>query len=105
MQSVISEIRSQGADVLAISADTPAENAKTTRKHGLQFTLVSDSQQQAMEAFGTRHPKGGIGGTDIARPAAFLIDRQGTVLWQKITPNWRQRLRPEEALEALRLER
>lgn len=41
-------------------------------------------------------------GHDIARPAEFLIDRDGFVRWRNLTENFRVRARPEQMLEAAR---
>jgi peroxiredoxin len=54
----------------------------------------------AIDAFGVRHAGGGIEG-DIARPAVFLIDREGRIVWRELTENWRVRVRPETVLEHL----
>jgi peroxiredoxin len=54
-----------------------------------------------MDLFGLRHEKGGPGG-DVARPAVFLIDRQGRIVWRELTENWRVRVRPEQVLEQVR---
>lgn len=38
---------------------------------------------------------------DIARPAVFVLDREGRVAWRQLTENWRVRVRPEVILEQL----
>jgi peroxiredoxin len=48
------------------------------------------------------HKKAGIGGADIARPAEFLVDRNGIVRWRNLTEDFRVRLRPEQILAAAR---
>jgi hypothetical protein len=45
------------------------------------------------------HERAGVDDHDIARPAEFLIDRQLTVRWRNITPDYRVRLRPEVVIE------
>ena len=37
----------------------------------------------------------------MARPAEFLIDRNGVVRWRNITDDYRVRMRPEEVLRAI----
>ncbi len=99
LQRRIEEIREAGAEVLAVSVD-PAE---TTRDKlgglGLSFPLLADPQMEVIDAYGVRHP-GGMG-TDIARPATFLIDESGRIVWRDLTENWRVRVRPERILEQL----
>jgi hypothetical protein len=41
-------------------------------------------------------------GHDIARPAEFLLDRNGIVRWRNITGDLRLRATPEEMLDAAR---
>jgi peroxiredoxin len=52
--------------------------------------------------YGVVHEKAGVGGADIARPAEFLVDRNGIVRWRNLTENFRVRLRPEQILAAAR---
>jgi hypothetical protein len=53
-----------------------------------------------IDRFGLRHRKGGLDG-DIARPAIFILDREGRVAWRELTDNWRVRARPDRLLEEL----
>ncbi len=54
-----------------------------------------------IDAYGVRHPDGMETGRDIARPAIFLIDRQGRIVWRDLTDNYRIRVRPGRILEEL----
>jgi len=63
----------------------------------LEFPVLSDPELTAIDAFGVRHTGGGPWG-DIARPATFIIDRGGNVVWRDLTENWRVRPRPDELL-------
>lgn len=51
-----------------------------------------------MRQYDLVHKGAGIEGADIARPAEFLIDRNGTVKWRDLTEDYRVRARPEEIL-------
>ena len=46
------------------------------------------------------HRGAGSKGTDIARPAEFLIDSSGIIRWVNLTENIAVRARPEQVLEA-----
>ena len=46
------------------------------------------------------HRGAGPKGTDIARPAEFLIDSSGIIRWVNLTENIAVRARPEQVLEA-----
>lgn len=80
--------------------------AETTREKlgssGIEYPLLADPDLAAIDAYGVRHPAGGMDGGDIARPATFLIDPEGRIIWRELTDNWRVRLRPERLLEQLR---
>lgn len=87
--------------MLAVSVDTVDQNRDLAEGLELDFPILSDADRTAIAAWGVVHAGGGIGGTDIARPATFLIERDGTVSWRSLTENWRIRVRPEHVLEAL----
>lgn len=95
-------IRELGAKLVAVSADS-VESLKAFRGKKLAFdvTLLSDSKCQVISRYGVIHPDG-HGGGDIARPATFVIDKQGVVRWVKVTPNVMERPAPEEVIEALK---
>ena len=101
MQSRIDEIQQAGAEVLAVSADPAEITREKLGSSGIEFLLLADPDLATIDAYGVRHPQGGMGGHDIARPATFLIDADGRILWRELTDNWRIRLRPERLLEQL----
>ena len=83
-----------------MSVDTSEESARLAEGLGLEFPLLSDVEREAIRAWGVAHEEG-LPGQAIARPASFLVERDGTISWRSLTDNWRVRLRPEELLEAL----
>ena len=82
-----------------MSVDDAAVTRDKLGSAGLAFPLLADPGFAAVDAYGVRHP-GGMG-HDIARPATFLIDREGRVVWRDLTDNWRVRVRPERVLAQL----
>ncbi|NIL99098.1 MAG: redoxin domain-containing protein [Planctomycetales bacterium] len=101
MQSRYDEIKALDAEVLGISADTPTENQDFSQAAKIEFPLLSDQDGQAMDAFGLRHSGASLDGGDIARPAVFLVDREGKIAWRMLTPNLRVRVRPETVVAQL----
>ena len=95
------EIRRLNGIMLAVSADQPADLEKLARRKDIEFPLLADPQLMAIDAYGLRHPNGGPGG-DVARPATFILDPEGRIVWRNLTDNWRVRVRPEPVLEQLR---
>ena len=47
------------------------------------------------------HPGGGPGEVEIARPAEFVIDPNGSVRWVNLTESILVRARPEQVLSAI----
>ncbi len=83
-----------------MSVDSVATTRDKMAAAGIEYPLLADPDLTAIDAYGVRHPEGMI--TDIARPATFLIDRQGRVAWRDLTDNWRVRVRPERVLEQVK---
>lgn len=87
--------------MLAVSVDPVDRNVELSGELGLEFALLSDPRAEVIDAYGVLHAEGGMGGTDIARPALFIVDRDGTIAWKNLTGNWRVRVRPDEVLRQL----
>lgn len=62
--------------------------------------MLSDPDAAFVTALGLLH-KGGnpMNGTDIARPARLLINRDGRILWSDVSENYRVRPTPQAILE------
>lgn len=101
MQSRLNEIRAANAQVLAISVDSVETNKKLADALGLEFPVLADEQLEAIDAYDLRHEAARMDGNDIARPAVFILDRNGVVQWRDLTDNWRVRVRPEGILKEL----
>ena len=100
MQSTIDEFTARNTQVLAISVDPPEDSSKIVSKLHLSYPILSDPELVAIDAFGVRHQEGMLD-KDIGRPAVFILDPQGHVVWNSLTENWRVRVTPETLLEAL----
>jgi peroxiredoxin Q/BCP len=101
LQSRLSDIRNLDGDVLAVSVDAPEQSREIVEAYGLDFPVLSDPDAEVVRAYGVLHADGGLEG-DIARPATFVIDREGRVVWRDLTDNWRVRVRPGEIVERVR---
>jgi peroxiredoxin len=86
--------------VLAVSVDPAGRSLDLAKAAGLSYPLLSDPGLEVIDAYGVRHEDGGLEG-DIARPAVFILDRQGNIVWRDLTDNWRIRVRPERILAEL----
>ena len=86
---------------MAISVDSNVESRKLCQSHGYTFPLLSDPRAETIRAYGVLHPHGGEKGKDIARPAEFLVDPEGTIRWVNLTDSVLARLRPVTLLHAI----
>ena len=86
--------------MIAISVDTPAESQKLRESQGYTFPILSDANRDVIRRWDLVHPHGGEDGSDISRPAEFLIDSSGKVRWVNLTEDLRVRARPEQVLRA-----
>ena len=87
---------------VAISVDAQEVSENLRHKRGYSFLFLSDPKAEVILRYELLHPGGGPDGTDIARPAEFLIDRSGTVRWENFTEDIRVRPRAQEMLAAAR---
>ena len=85
---------------VAISADSPEESRQLCRKAGYKFTFLSDPNAEVIRRYDLLHSGAGEKGSDIARPAEFLLDTSGVIHWVNLTDDFRVRARPEQILEA-----
>jgi peroxiredoxin len=96
----LNEFHSRRIEIAAISVDSTAESRKLIQSRAFHYPLLSDPKAEVIRRYGLLHSKGGENGQDIARPAEFLVDSKGTILWENLTDDLRVRARPEAILEA-----
>jgi peroxiredoxin len=100
-QRSLSEFQKRGVRVVAISVDSVEINRGHSQKMGYTFPLLFDSDAAVIRRYDVLHRGAGPKNTDIARPAEFYIDANGTVRWVNLTENIAVRARPEQALSAI----
>lgn len=88
---------------MAISVDSPDVNRDWCRKIGYTYPFLSDPDAKVIGSYGILHKGEGQNGHDIARPAEFLVDREGVVRWRNLTEDLKVRARAEQMLAAARL--
>ncbi len=87
---------------VAISVDTPEVSRNLAAKTGYTFPVLSDPTAETIRRYNLLHKGGGPEGSDIARPAEFLVDTSGTVRWTNFTEDVRIRAKADEMLAAAR---
>jgi peroxiredoxin len=119
-QSVLGPIHDLGAELVAISPQTPDyalsdvekkqltfpvltdQGGTTARQYGLVFKL-SDVMQQLQTGFGNPIPRyNGDQTWELPMPGTFVLDRGGVVRLAHVDPDYMKRLEPAAILEALR---
>jgi peroxiredoxin len=64
--------------VAAVVAQRSAKVKRYIEDHGLPFDILVDDSRDTVKAYGVWHPVG-FDAWNIARPALFLIDREGVI--------------------------
>jgi len=99
-QQQLSEFDKRGIRIVGISVDNPEESRRMAQKLGLAFPLLSDPKKEVIRKYDLLHTGGGPKASDISRPAEFLIDATGSVLWVNLTESAAVRARPAQVLKA-----
>jgi peroxiredoxin len=118
-QEVLPRLRALGANLVAISPQTPDESLSTAEKRDLAFPVLSDAGNRTARSYGLvwKVPAGleaiqkGFG-VDLARsngdetnelpvPGTFVVGSDGRVAFSYLNADWRLRLEPAEILSVL----
>ena len=76
---------SLGADVIAVSVDSPFAQEAWAKTNNIQATLASDLNKEVIKKYNVVFPMlAGIG--DTAARAAFVIDKNGVIQYSEQTP-------------------
>ena len=118
-QQHLDAVHALGAELVAISPQTPDASLTSKQKNELAFPVLSDVGNHTADAFGITSQvipevvkvwKGKIvlsdyNGDDSAKlplPATYLIDRDGRIRYAFADAEYRVRAEPDEVLEELR---
>lgn len=85
---------------MAISVDSPEVSRNLAGKAGYTFTILSDPDAAVIRRYDLLHKAASPEGSDISRPAEFLVDSSGIVRWTNFTEDIRVRARANEMLAA-----
>jgi peroxiredoxin len=87
---------------VGVSADHVATLEAFTKQNGIKHLLLSDFRRQMLPAYDAMVTDEKSPIYRYAKRAYFVIDRTGTVRYQKIQDNVLDLLEPEEVLKALK---
>ena len=121
MNDALPQIAQTGADLLALTPETPAsarrtlgelgllfpvlhdEGAQVARQYGLVFTLNAKLQQLQAALGAPLDQLNGTAGQELPVPAVFIIDHRGRVVWRHVDRDYRlMRAEPQDILNALK---
>lgn len=120
LQAALSDVEAEGAQLVAVSPQTPDASLSTAEKHDLAFDVLSDEGNEVADAYGLvfslpeplREVYDGFGidlpatnGDDawtLPVPATFVIDTDGTVRYAFADVDYTHRADPADVVDALR---
>src|SRR6266446_6936576 len=93
-------LKTAGAQVVGISADSPESHRKFTDKHELNFPLLSDSGNRVTRLYGVYKKKSLYGREFMGiERTTFVIDREGMI--RKVFPKVKVASHADAVLEAV----
>jgi peroxiredoxin len=119
-QQQLPALQAMGAQLVALSPQSPDNSLSTAEKNALQFTVLSDSNLAATEAFGIAFelpPElvelysrvgndlptiNGNGKWVLPIPATFVIGRDGRIAYAHVEADYRERAEPAQIVEMIK---
>lgn len=101
LQEYLPEIQANGANLIAISPETPDESISFKEKNELKFEVLSDSKNTVAKQLGIIDEKKGRHG-EVPLPATIIVDKDGIVTYAFIPKNYRKRAEPEDIVSELK---
>ena len=120
LQRALPEIEALGAQLVAVSPETPDHSLSTREKHDLAFEVLFDKGNKVAQSYGLvfvldealrpLYAKLGIdlvasNGDDsfsLPIPATYVIDRNGVVAYHLADADYTKRLEPDDVISALK---
>ncbi len=92
--------KAKGVEVIGISRDSVSSHLKFAEKHSLPFILLSDTELEAIQAYGVWQEKKLYGKTSMGVVrSTFIVDEQGFI--QKVMPKVKPDTNADEILAEL----
>jgi len=122
LHTIESDILKEGYQIIAVSADRPENIETSIEKHDLHYTLLSDSTMNAAKAFGlafrvgkealekskkyaaTLEAGSGLSHHILPVPAVFIVQKDGSIIFEYVNPNFKVRLNAQVLLAILKAE-
>lgn len=95
LRDAYTELTKHGVTVIGVSTDSVEAQKKFKEKNNFPFTLLADTDKAVMKAFG-QEP----GITGFASRQAFLINKEGKIVWRDLKASTKQQA--DDVLAALK---
>ncbi|MFA9518350.1 redoxin domain-containing protein [Halopenitus sp. H-Gu1] len=100
-QDRLDEFEDAGATILGVSADSPFSLGAFREEHGIEFDLLSDMAREAISAYDLEIDIADLGLHGIANRAVFVLDADGTVVYEWVAEDPTNEPEYEAVLEAV----
>ncbi len=84
MRDTFGYYNDMGAEVLAISVDSPFTLAKFKEENNYQFPLLSDFNKEVSQAYGAYYDEFVFHLKGVAKRAAFVLDESHSILYAEV---------------------
>lgn len=84
MRDTFGDYEGLGAEVLAISVDSPFALAKFKEANNYQFSLLSDFNKDASQAYGAFYDEFVFNLKGVSKRAAFVLDENHQVVYSEV---------------------
>jgi len=119
LQAALVEIQNLGAQLVAISPQTPEHSKSTSENRSLQFEVLNDTNNEVARTFGlvftldnelqTLYPNLGINlsasngnnSGELPMPAIYVIAPDGTIAYSYVNADYTQRAEPIDIVTVL----
>jgi len=119
-QEALDEIKDAGAQLVAISPDTPDKSMSLADRHALQYEILSDLNNKVAKEFGLVYHvekdlqevytklgvdlEGHQGNSDFELPfaATYIVHEDGTIIEAAVNYDYTERLDPEDAIKTIK---
>jgi peroxiredoxin len=108
------QILDQGFQIIAISPDAPANLKITAEKDKVKYTLLSDSKGELIKAAGIAYEapenyksvinvhSNGVNTNFLPVPSVFVVNTENEILFEYISPDFKQRISAELLVSVLK---
>lgn len=108
------QILDQGFQIIAISPDAPANLKITAEKDKAKYTLLSDSKGELIKAIGIAFEapenyksvinvhSNGVNTNFLPVPSVFVVNTENEILFEYISPDFKQRISAELLVSVLK---